>query len=73
MRIRLSFIETSGGQEKGKAGRPRVRNSCVRVCVPRHIRYAIKFEQTREKEKGETKTEEEGSCGYRSAKGLVYA
>lgn len=54
MRIRLSFIETSGGQEKGKAGRPRVRNSCVRAYACPGILGTQSSSNKQEREKGET-------------------
>lgn len=48
----LAFIETSGGRAQGKANGSARANSCVRVCVLRRIRHAIKFEQTSERERG---------------------
>jgi len=45
----LAFIETSGGREKGKARAKLLR---ARVCVPRRIRHAVRFERTRGREKG---------------------
>ena len=73
----LAFIETSGGREKGKAGRACETVACAYACPGILDTQSSSNKQEREKKKERARGEEavaaEGSRSYRSAKGSVCA